>query len=120
MCRAAWRPASAATSAVSAACTRLPAANTPGADVRSAVSTARAARARVDGQPGQPRQLVVGDPVAGEHHGVARHAPRRARRECADLDAAQPAAGPTRRVTVAPVTQRAPAAQRARRAGTPA
>jgi len=40
MDRAACRPDSAATSAVSAACTRLPAANTPAADVSSVVSTA--------------------------------------------------------------------------------
>jgi len=40
MCRAACRPDSAAMSAVSAACTRLPAANTPAADVSSVVSTA--------------------------------------------------------------------------------
>jgi hypothetical protein len=38
--RAACRPDRAATSAVSAACTRLPAANTPSAEVASAVSTA--------------------------------------------------------------------------------
>ena len=40
MCRAACRPDSAAISAVSAACTRLPAANTLRADVSRLVSTA--------------------------------------------------------------------------------
>jgi hypothetical protein len=40
MCRAACRPDSAAMSAVSAACTRFPAANTPASDVSSVVSTA--------------------------------------------------------------------------------
>ena len=40
ICRAACRPDSAATSAVSAAWTRLPAANTPGADVAMVVSIA--------------------------------------------------------------------------------
>ena len=40
ICRAACRPPAAATSAVSAACTRFPAAKTPGMDVSSVVSTA--------------------------------------------------------------------------------
>ena len=45
---------------------RLPAAKTPGADVRSRPSTARRARPRVHRQLGAPGELVVGDPVAGE------------------------------------------------------
>ena len=71
ICRAACRPDRAAMSAVSAACTRFPAANTPPAEVASAVSTAgplvpgsiasRAARAR----------LWSGIQSAGEHEGFS-------------------------------------------------
>ena len=68
MCRAAWRPVSAATSAVSAACTRLPAANTPGSRRAQRGVHRRPAGAGVHSRPGQPGQLVVGDPVPGEHH----------------------------------------------------
>ena len=81
----AWRPPSAATSAVSAPCRRLPAANTPGLEVRSAVSTDGP---RVPASIARPRhhsELVVGDPVGAEHDGVARHAAHAAALEVGEL-----------------------------------
>ena len=64
------RPDSAAMSAVSAACTRLPAANTPSADVARAVSTAGPRfRRRSRARPSAPG--VIGDPVAGEDDQLA-------------------------------------------------
>ena len=42
-------------------------------------------------RPGQPGQLVVGDPVPGEHHRVARHEPGRPGAHVRQLDPRQPA-----------------------------
>ena len=81
MCRAAWRPDSAATSAVSAACTRLPAANTPASDVESVVSTAGP---RVPGSMASPASRAsswsgIQSPVkTTTSHGTNRAAPVRA------------------------------------------
>jgi len=80
MCRAACRPDSAATSAVSAACTRLPAANTPGADVSSRVSTTGP---RVPGSMASPASRAsswsgIQSPVkTTTSHGTKRAAPVR-------------------------------------------
>ena len=104
MCRAAWRPLSAATSAVSAACTRLPGGEDPGSRGRAAPCPrpGRACPGRA-AQAGQPRELVVGNPVPGEHHGVAREPVARRRSQVRELDRRQPRPGrdirrPTTRV----------------------
>ena len=94
--RAACRPDSAATSAVSAACTRLPAANTPGADVARPVSTAGPRVPGVEREARRPRQHVVGDPVAGEHEPVARR-PSAACPPCRVRRVSTPASRPPRR-----------------------
>ena len=65
------RPSSAQTSAVSAGWTRLPAANTPGTDVRKPDVTAGAFATGHHRAAGAAGELVVGDPVAGEHDRVA-------------------------------------------------
>ena len=69
---AARRPSSAQMSAVSAGCTRLPMANTPGVDDWYSRADRRREGARGHRQTGAASELVVGDPVTGEHHGVAR------------------------------------------------
>ena len=48
------------------------------------------AGAGIHGQPGQPGQLVIGDPVAGEDHDLARHEPRRAGADVLHLHSGQP------------------------------
>ena len=63
---------SAATSAVSAPCSRLPAAKTPRAEVRSARSTRGARVAGSIASPPRRASSWSGDPVAGEDDGVAR------------------------------------------------
>ena len=48
------------------------------------------ARARIHGHARQPGQFVIGDPVAGEHHGVARYEPCRAGADVRHLHPGQP------------------------------
>ena len=86
------RPSSAQTSAVSAPWSRLPAANTPGTDVRRLPSTRGAAVPAIDREPAAPRELVVGHPVAGEHDGVALDDLGRSAPEVGQLDGLDPRA----------------------------
>ena len=92
MCRAACRPDSAAMSAVSAACTRLPGREHARQRRRERRVDGRPSGAGIHGQPGQPGQLVVGDPVSGKDHDLARHEPRRPGPRVCHLDALQPSA----------------------------
>ena len=58
-------------SAVSTGCSRLPIAKTPGRLVRNAVIDKGAKGSRVHVQPGAAGEFVIGNPVAGQHQGVA-------------------------------------------------
>ena len=77
---ATWRPSSAATSAVSAPWSTLPAAKTPGRVVRRPASTAGPFVSGSSSIPASHGELVVGDPVGGEDDQVALDA--RASRRC--------------------------------------
>ena len=90
-----------------------PRANTPGREVRSPASTAGPARERVELEPGQHRELVVGDPVGAEHDRVAGDLAAPAAVEVGQLDLLHPLAAadrahPRARPDRHPVAGRAP------------